>query len=135
MDFVNAVSSDVQRKVLQKIITRSDPEIIVQQDNVMVAVMLLAGCLSYSNSAMNPILYAFLSENFKKSFMKACTCANMRDANAALQIEPSMLPRRRTLAGMGASARNAAKNRFQQNKDNSRQLTRNGSGEGLEPVQ
>jgi len=42
----------------------------------MVAVMLLAGCLSYSNSAMNPILYAFLSENFKKSFMKACTCAN-----------------------------------------------------------
>jgi hypothetical protein len=56
------------------------------QDNVMVAVMLLAGCLSYSNSAMNPILYAFLSENFKKSFMKACTCANMRDANAALQV-------------------------------------------------
>jgi hypothetical protein len=52
----------------------------------MVAVMLLAGCLSYSNSAMNPILYAFLSENFKKSFMKACTCANMRDANAALQV-------------------------------------------------
>jgi hypothetical protein len=51
----------------------------------MVAVMLLAGCLSYSNSAMNPILYAFLSENFKKSFMKACTCANMREANAALQ--------------------------------------------------
>ncbi len=57
----------------------------VLQDNVMVAVMLLAGCLSYSNSAMNPILYAFLSENFKKSFMKACTCANMREANAALQ--------------------------------------------------
>lgn len=24
---------------------------------------------------MNPILYAFLSENFKKSFLKACTCA------------------------------------------------------------
>ena len=28
----------------------------------------------YSNSAMNPVLYAFLSENFKKSFRKACHC-------------------------------------------------------------
>eukprot|EP00095_Tigriopus_kingsejongensis_P010103 snap_masked-scaffold152_size304267-processed-gene-0.11 protein:Tk10103 transcript:snap_masked-scaffold152_size304267-processed-gene-0.11-mRNA-1 annotation:"somatostatin receptor type 2" len=71
------------------------------QDNVMVAVMLLAGCLSYSNSAMNPVLYAFLSENFKKSFMKACTCATGRDANAALHVENSAFPRKRTL---GASA-------------------------------
>jgi len=37
-----------------------------------------------------------------------------------------MLPRRRTLAGMGASARNAAKNRFQQVKDNTRQVNRSG---------
>ena len=44
------------------------------------------GCLSYSNSAVNPVLYAFLSENFKKSFMKACTCANRGEANAALQV-------------------------------------------------
>lgn len=71
------------------------------QDNVMVAVMLLAGCLSYSNSAMNPVLYAFLSENFKKSFMKACTCANGRDANAALHIENSAFPRKRTLGASG----------------------------------
>ena len=33
-------------------------------------VILLADCLQYSNSAMNPVLYAFLSENFKKSFRK-----------------------------------------------------------------
>jgi len=39
-------------------------------------IFLLAGCLSYSNSTMNPILYAFLSENFKKSFKKACHCAS-----------------------------------------------------------
>ena len=63
----------------------------------MIVVMLLAGCLSYSNSAMNPVLYAFLSENFKKSFMKACTCATGRDANAALHVENSAFPRRRTL--------------------------------------
>lgn len=81
------------------------------QDNVMVAVMLLAGCLSYSNSAMNPVLYAFLSENFKKSFMKACTCATGRDANAALHIENSAFPRKRTL---GASANHVERrNRLQ----------------------
>ena len=57
-----------------------------EQDNVMIAVMLLAGCLSYSNSAMNPVLYAFLSENFKKSFMKACQCAAGQEVNAALQV-------------------------------------------------
>ncbi|XP_004522448.1 somatostatin receptor type 5 [Ceratitis capitata] len=36
-----------------------------------IAIFLLVGCLGYSNSAMNPFLYAFLSENFKKSFRKA----------------------------------------------------------------
>ncbi len=35
-------------------------------------VILLSDCLCYSNSAMNPVLYAFLSDNFKKSFLKAC---------------------------------------------------------------
>lgn len=39
-----------------------------------ITMFLLVGCLGYSNSAMNPILYAFLSDNFKKSFLKACTC-------------------------------------------------------------
>lgn len=40
------------------------------QSPYIVAIFLLAGCLGYSNSAVNPILYAFLSDNFKKSFMK-----------------------------------------------------------------
>ena len=75
----------------------------------MVAVMLLAGCLSYSNSAMNPVLYAFLSENFKKSFLKACTCATGRDANAALHVENSAFPRRRTLGGSARAPTHAQK--------------------------
>lgn len=54
--------------------------------------LLLAGCLSYANSAVNPILYAFLSENFKKSFAKAFTCAD-KDANAQLNPENSGNPR------------------------------------------
>ena len=70
-----------------------------RDDNLVIVVTLLAGCLSYSNSAVNPVLYAFLSENFKKSFMKACTCANRGDANAALHVEHSLFPRKRTLLG------------------------------------
>jgi hypothetical protein len=40
--------------------------------------MLLADCLQYSNSAMNPVLYAFLSENFKKSFRKVKSLPNLQ---------------------------------------------------------
>lgn len=58
-----------------------------------ITIFLLVGCLGYSNSAMNPILYAFLSDNFKKSFMKACTCAARKDVNAQLQLENSLFPK------------------------------------------
>jgi len=51
-----------------------------QQSNTLVIVILLADCLQYSNSAMNPVLYAFLSENFKKSFRKACHCDKREQA-------------------------------------------------------
>ncbi|KAI4496214.1 hypothetical protein M0804_000024 [Polistes exclamans] len=64
------------------------------QSSISIASFLLAGFLSYSNSAMNPILYAFLSDNFKKSFLKACTCAAGKDVNATLHIENSVFPRR-----------------------------------------
>lgn len=58
-----------------------------------ITLFVLVGCLGYSNSAMNPILYAFLSDNFKKSFLKACTCAAGKDFNAQLQLENSFFPR------------------------------------------
>ncbi|KAK2142278.1 hypothetical protein LSH36_977g00002 [Paralvinella palmiformis] len=35
--------------------------------------------LSYANSLLNPLLYAFLSDNFRKSFIKAFHCANKRE--------------------------------------------------------
>ena len=60
----------------------------------MVALFLLAGCLGYSNSAVNPILYAFLSDNFKKSFMKACVCAERLEVNKALAGDLSLVMRR-----------------------------------------
>ncbi|KAJ8679931.1 hypothetical protein QAD02_015718 [Eretmocerus hayati] len=64
------------------------------QSRFTITMFLIAGFLSYSNSAMNPILYAFLSDNFKKSFLKACTCAAGKDVNAALHLENSVFPRR-----------------------------------------
>lgn len=63
------------------------------QSRLEVTIFVLVGCLGYSNSAMNPILYAFLSDNFKKSFMKACSCAARKDANTHLQMENSLFPR------------------------------------------
>ncbi|XP_037074032.1 LOW QUALITY PROTEIN: somatostatin receptor type 2-like [Pollicipes pollicipes] len=66
----------------------------VRHSPVMVCVILLVYTLTYFNSAVNPILYAFLSDNFKKSFVKACQCARLPDVNNALQAENSVFPRR-----------------------------------------
>jgi somatostatin receptor 2 len=61
-----------------------------RQTIVSFTISLFAGFLSYSNSAINPFLYAFLSDNFKKSFLKACTCAAGTDVNATLNTENSV---------------------------------------------
>lgn len=39
-----------------------------------IAVKLGANCLAYLNSCVNPILYAFLSDKFRKSFLKLLGC-------------------------------------------------------------
>ena len=43
-------------------------------NSTILLLVLVASCLQYSNSAINPILYAFLSDHFKKSFREACFC-------------------------------------------------------------
>ena len=37
---------------------------------IFVAIQIASNCLAYMNSCVNPILYAFLSDNFRKSFRK-----------------------------------------------------------------
>lgn len=69
------------------------------QSHFTISIFLLVQILCYSNSAMNPILYAFLSDNFKKSFLKACTCAAGKDVNATLHMENSVFPRRHNRGG------------------------------------
>lgn len=44
----------------------------VKASQWIVYTSLILQCLCFANSAVNPILYAVLSENFKKSFAKAC---------------------------------------------------------------
>ncbi|CAK1545042.1 unnamed protein product [Leptosia nina] len=78
---------------------------------ITITVFLVAACFSYSNSAMNPILYAFLSDNFKKSFLKACTCAAGKDVNAALHVENSVITRKKGGGAARAQCRAAGEMR------------------------
>lgn len=49
--------------------------------------------LTLANSMMNPFLYNFLSDNFRKSFAKAFKCASKFEASKSLTAENSMCPR------------------------------------------
>lgn len=49
--------------------------------------------LTYANSMLNPLLYAFLSDNFRRCFRKAFKCAENPDAERRLTIENSVLPK------------------------------------------
>ncbi|KAH9489406.1 Somatostatin receptor type 2 [Bulinus truncatus] len=49
--------------------------------------------LSYANSMLNPFLYAFLSDNFRKSFVKAFKCVSSIDAKSSVCNENSVFPR------------------------------------------
>ena len=46
------------------------------QTHVAFAIQLAANCLAYMNSCVNPVLYAFLSENFRRSFKKLLCCTD-----------------------------------------------------------
>lgn len=61
-----------------------------------ISLYLLFGCLAYSNSAMNPILYAFLSDNFRKSFSKAFSCMHHHEIEAQLINEHSIVTHKRS---------------------------------------
>lgn len=42
------------------------------------ALKIWAHCMSYSNSALNPLLYAFLGSHFRRAFRGVCPCAPPR---------------------------------------------------------
>lgn len=63
---------------------------------VLPQLSLVITILSYANSALNPVLYAFLSDNFRKSFANSFKCASAAEVNSALHVEHSMFPHRRS---------------------------------------
>lgn len=42
------------------------------------ALKIWAHCMSYSNSALNPLLYAFLGSHFRQAFCRVCPCGSQR---------------------------------------------------------
>ena len=44
------------------------------ESNFFIVLKIVANCLAYTNSCVNPILYAFLSEPFRKSFRRLLCC-------------------------------------------------------------
>lgn len=49
--------------------------------------------LTFANSTLNPVLYAFLSDNFRKSFLKAFRCSTNVEVNKYLSAETSTFRR------------------------------------------
>lgn len=47
-----------------------------QRNFTQATILVSANCLAYMNSCVNPILYAFLSDNFRRSFRKLLCCSN-----------------------------------------------------------
>ena len=52
--------------------------------------------LSFANSMINPVLYAFLSEIFRKSFLKAFKCARYIDSRSSHAADNSIFPKSTT---------------------------------------
>ncbi|XP_038627715.1 G-protein coupled receptor 54-like [Tachyglossus aculeatus] len=51
-----------------------------------------ANCMSYANSALNPLVYAFLGHNFRKSFHKAIPLLSRPPAPEALPATRDLVP-------------------------------------------
>ena len=52
-----------------------------------ISIKLASNCLAYMNSCVNPILYAFLSDNFRKSFRRLLGCFGKGFAPLAVEAE------------------------------------------------
>ena len=57
--------------------------------------------LSYANSAVNPILYAFLSDNFRRTFARAFRCATAAEVESVLK-KTGQLPKSEAMPDDGA---------------------------------
>ena len=78
----------------QLLLVFAPPGSVSQQGLVTAA--LASTCLQYSNSAINPVLYTFLSDHFRRSFLDTCWC---RGAGPSLHHRDLTFTTRRTRRG------------------------------------
>jgi len=52
----------------------------------MVAFQIIATCLAYANSCLNPVIYAFLSENFRQSFRELLQIGGSRSDRSQMSV-------------------------------------------------
>jgi len=74
---------------------------------------IVANCLAYMNSCVNPILYAFLSDNFRKAFFRLVACCTGGGAGGAaggfsalrkMELEQTNVASRRVSAPLATAA-------------------------------
>ncbi|XP_055333214.1 somatostatin receptor type 2-like [Paramacrobiotus metropolitanus] len=83
--------------------------------NAIIYTSTILQALCYTNSSVNPILYAMLSENFKKSFAAACCWGRGGHNMDQLQPERTSVPDQHS--NIFARSRNSIRRRFQQHND------------------
>jgi len=68
----------------------------------IIAFKIAANCLSYMNSCVNPILYAFLSQPFRNNFRRLLFCRLFQSSGADVVAAPRVARASRiALASMG----------------------------------
>ncbi|CAG5135133.1 unnamed protein product [Candidula unifasciata] len=80
---------------------------VTAHHSTMVLIFNVFTVLSFANSSLNPFLYAFLSDNFRKSFVKAFKCMAGAEMNKTVCNENSVFPRTSqtyTRSGVSATA-------------------------------
>jgi len=68
--------------IVQYFHTANDESMIT---HTFIVIRLAANCLAYANSCLNPILYAFLSDNFRSGLVRLCCRGDVRHRNAATE--------------------------------------------------
>ncbi|GAB1609092.1 somatostatin receptor type 2-like [Argonauta hians] len=79
---------------------------------VLIAFQLIT-LLALANSMMNPFLYNFLSDNFRKSFLKAFKCATKSEVSKSQVVENSLCPRNNQCTEMTKFDEETASNTFE----------------------